>query len=87
MTVAEAPPTPSQEDIDFERSCAEIIADVQIGVVPRSVRTFSELHNHVDANEYGGATDDAHPHCADIDHWGRVQARVNAWLWKRGHLA
>jgi hypothetical protein len=32
----------------------EIRYDVKAGVVPASVRSFSRLHDYVDANEYGG---------------------------------
>lgn len=34
---------------------AEILADIASGIVPADVATFSELHDHVDANGYGGA--------------------------------
>lgn len=37
-----------------ERMKAEILADVASGVVPASVASFSELHDYVDANLYGG---------------------------------
>ena len=33
----------------------EILADIEAGVVPPSVHNFSELHDYVDANCYGGA--------------------------------
>lgn len=32
----------------------EIRHDVKAGVVPASVRSFSRLHDYVDANDYGG---------------------------------
>jgi hypothetical protein len=37
-----------------EKMKAEILADVENGVVPASVASFSELHDYVDANLYGG---------------------------------
>lgn len=37
-----------------ERMKAEILADVENGVVPASVSCYSELHDYVDANLYGG---------------------------------
>ena len=37
-----------------ERMKTEIIEDVESGIVPESVSSFSELHNYVDANLYGG---------------------------------
>src|SRR5438270_32330 len=38
-----------------EKMKAEIIADVKAGIVPVTVANFAELHDHVDANCYGGA--------------------------------
>jgi hypothetical protein len=38
----------------IERSKAEILEDIAQGIVPGTVSTFSELHDYVDANEYGG---------------------------------
>ena len=38
----------------IERSKAEILEDIAQGVVPDTVSSFSELHDYVDANEYGG---------------------------------
>jgi len=40
------------------RAKLEILADIAAGRVPASVRTFSELHDYVDANEYGGLCED-----------------------------
>ena len=37
-----------------ERMKHEILADVKLGKVPATVKAFSELHDYVDANEYGG---------------------------------
>ena len=38
----------------IERSKMEILEDMSSGIVPTTVSSFSELHDHVDANEYGG---------------------------------
>ena len=38
-----------------EKMKFEILADMHAGIVPRSVRNFSELHDYVDANCYGGS--------------------------------
>ena len=40
------------------RMKSEILADIASGKVPASVSSFSELHDYVDANEYGGFCDD-----------------------------
>ncbi|TAL65757.1 MAG: hypothetical protein EPN79_11295 [Burkholderiaceae bacterium] len=36
------------------RAKREILADIQSGITPATVRSFSELHNTRDANTYGG---------------------------------
>tara|TARA_R100000306_G_scaffold28831_1_gene31865 strand:+ start:363 stop:650 length:288 start_codon:yes stop_codon:yes gene_type:complete len=41
----------------IERSKMEILDDMSSGIVPTTVSSFSELHDHVDANEYGGLCD------------------------------
>jgi hypothetical protein len=38
-----------------DRMKREILADIGNGVVPDSVKGFSELHDYVDANCYGGS--------------------------------
>jgi hypothetical protein len=38
----------------IERSKAEILEDIASGIVPSTVTSFSDLHDYVDANEYGG---------------------------------
>lgn len=41
------------------RMQSEVLADVQSGKVNAAVSGFSQLHDYVDANEYGGFWDDA----------------------------
>lgn len=36
------------------RSKAEILEDIGWGIIPANVKDFSTLHDHVDANCYGG---------------------------------
>jgi hypothetical protein len=38
----------------YERGKREILDDIAAGIQPQNVASFSELHDHVDANEYGG---------------------------------
>lgn len=74
----------------------EILLDVAKGTVPMTCSSFSELHDYVDANGYGGAFEDA-PICADddsniaechanTDFWNAVQGKVDAWLKHGGML-
>lgn len=53
----------------IERMKCEVLADVKSGQVPATVKAFSELHDYVDANEYGGFCDDKFSN-ALIEHFG-----------------
>jgi len=72
------------------RAMREILADVAAGVVPRTCASFAELHDHVDANGYGGAFEDC-PILADddsniaechanADFWNGVANAVDVWI-------
>ena len=73
---------------------AEILADVRAGVVPETVASFSELHDHVDANCYGGLCFDLYDllidFCGGEDEAvaliNAAQNEVDAWI-KSWHLA
>lgn len=56
-------------EVTVERMKREVKEDVAAGRVPADVGSFSELHDHVDANEYGGFCEDE---LADawIEHFG-----------------
>lgn len=83
-----------------ERMKKDILADVIAGVVPATVRSFSELHDFVDANLYGGteelldelnagsATDDEHSTAlsALCDLCNPAMDSVDAWI-KAGGVA
>lgn len=66
-----------------DRAKREITDDIAAGRVPADVGSFSELHDYVDANEYGGLTE------WDLDDLAteqglafadRVQTEVDAWI-------
>lgn len=87
-------------DDTVRRMRREIIHDVIKGLVPRTVRTFGELHNHRDANGYGGFLDDAvtEPLIAFfggrdtegslpdgfVDFMNKAQDRTSIWLFNGG---
>ncbi len=65
----------------IERAKREVLADIFTRRVPGTVASFSELHDYVDANEYGGGTE------GDFDgsdeactFWNAVQDAVDKWL-------
>ena len=63
----------------IERAKAEILADVASGTVPRTCASFSELHDYVDANGYGGAFERPFDN-GDTDFWNAVQDAVDSWI-------
>lgn len=76
---------------------AEILEDVKKGIVPNDIESFSELHDFVDANMYGGLGDDEwianHDDDGEpTDKWSnwmdvicKTQDVVDAWI-KEGGL-
>jgi hypothetical protein len=65
----------------------EILADIEAGRVPATVTTFSELHDHVDANYYGHAFEaleacgeDAEACSEVMDLYNEVQGDLDLWL-------
>lgn len=68
---------PSHTAATIARMKREILVDIEDGLVPTTVRSFSELHDHVDANEYGGLCSDAPASMTDAE---TAQNAVNEWL-------
>lgn len=66
---------------------AEVIRDAGNGVVPRTVKSFAELHDHVDANMYGASLLGSHGLTEErqTDELNRAFTAVDAWL-KEGGL-
>lgn len=54
-----------------QRMKIEIMEDVDSGRVPASVSTFSQLHDYVDANEYGGFCEDKYSDLLIAEFGGR----------------
>lgn len=71
-----------------ERCKREILQDIDNGIVPETVSSFSELHDYVDANCYGGFCDDDEDYDDDNEEiWenqmelvNTVQCLVDVWL-------
>ena len=66
-----------------ELSVRQIRRDIASGRVPSTVRDFSQLHDYVDANEYGGLCDDTSGIDwinDDDDASNAVQNKVNALI-------
>ena len=67
-----------------ERAKGEILAHVAAGIVPRTCASFSELHDYVDANGYGGAFERPFNN-NETNFWNAVQDTVDRWI-KAGGL-
>jgi hypothetical protein len=67
-----------------ERAKREVLAHVAAGIVPRTCASFSELHDYVDANGYGGAFERPFDN-NETDFWNAVQDAVDRWI-KQGGL-
>jgi hypothetical protein len=65
-----------------EQVKAEILKDIGDGTIPQSVRSFSELHDYVDANTYGDAEQMVHEIGIRkaIDVCNAFQPIVDTWL-------
>jgi hypothetical protein len=74
----------SLRDLDraFRTAVDEIIDDIETGTLPPEVKTFAELHNYVDANEYGGLCDVVGTVSQDEleDYGNALQSRLDQWL-------
>jgi hypothetical protein len=66
----------------IERAKSEIRDDLMAGVIPGNVYSFQELHEYVDANEYGGFTEDNAT--TDYDFIWQIQEELDAWMTKTG---
>lgn len=68
----------------LERAKSEISRDIANGDIPADVASFAALHDHVDANCYGGFCDDGAPDPEMMNPiLNRVQNALDAWLRER----
>jgi len=58
----------------------EIRADQEAGIIPANVTTFSQLHDYVDANTYGGFCTPGHRDDWSTEDLITVQEGVQEWL-------
>lgn len=59
----------------------EVLNHIGDNTVPANVASFSQLHDHVDANGYGGAFEigfDSGDEC--VSFWNRVQNNLDRWI-------
>lgn len=78
-------------DLSVEEAKKEILDDIRDGVVPNDIRTFSALHDYVDANCYGRLCDEdwierdgtGDMTEATMNAANEVQQRIERWLQER----
>ena len=67
----------------------QVRADYRSGVLPRGVRTFSRLHDYVDANEYGDLCEIWFEGAPDVDAFvsfcNRVQSALHSFVASVAH--
>ena len=66
----------SPEKRCIEKGKQEILRDIAAGLVPNDVNDFQDLHDYVDANEYGGIDLGV----MTIEEANRVQDGLHYWL-------
>lgn len=68
------------KELRIELGKQEILKDIKEGIVPNDVKSFSELHDYVDANYYGGFFDDNYEFSEDFKYENYIQGRLDEWL-------
>ena len=64
----------------FSQAKEEILFDIITKIVPSNITSFSELHNFVDANYYGGFCDKNYKPSKDFKIENRVQDKLDKWI-------
>lgn len=77
-------PIPTNETTLIELSKKEIIADVLAGIVPATVASFSDLHDYVDANCYGGMCEENYEPSEENDRENNVLNALDLWIKNNG---
>ncbi|HUX91734.1 MAG TPA: hypothetical protein VMV48_13705 [Gallionellaceae bacterium] len=68
-----------------ERMKHEILEDIKAGLVPADCPSFSSLHDHVDANCYGGFCNDDEMQSL-INHFGGIDENIGMPVALIGYL-
>lgn len=63
-----------------DRAKREILEDIKTKLLPRTVSSFEDLHDHVDANFYGGISEDNYTVSENYEIENEFQSRIDQWL-------
>lgn len=67
-------------NLAFARAKREILEDIQTKLVPRTVSSFEDLNDYVDANCYGGFCDENYIASENFEFENKVQTAIDEWL-------
>jgi len=67
-------------DVILDRAKKKILLDIEIGVIPKNISSFSELHYFVDANWYGGFCDENYEASKDFEFENEIQTKLDEWI-------
>lgn len=67
-------------DIILNQAKKEILSDIKEGIVPDTVTSFSDLHDFVDANYYGGFCAENYEASKDFDFEDEIQTKLDEWI-------
>jgi orotidine-5'-phosphate decarboxylase len=64
----------------FEQAKKEILADIKNGTLPKTVKSYWEMNDFVDANAYGGFCDEDYEVSENFELERKVQEAIEEWL-------
>ncbi len=67
----------------FQQAKTEILADIEKGIIPATVKSYYEINDYVDANCYGGFCDENYTISENYGLEIQVQEAVENWLQTR----
>lgn len=64
----------------FSQGKEEILNDIKTNVVPKNITCFSDLHDFLDANSYGGFCENEYQNSKDFKLENKVQIELDNWI-------
>ena len=64
----------------FEKAKYQILSDIKEGIIPKTIKNLSELHDFVDANYYGGFCDENYVASENFDFENKIQSKLDDWI-------
>ncbi len=67
-------------ELRLNRAKKEILEDIESKLVPYTIDRFQDLHDYVDANCYGGISDEDYEISENFEFEERLQCALDEWL-------